>query len=94
MIGGGGSSVVILEVESGASTEFSTGAAAAINGWWVGSDLVVASVDRRCGAWRDGVSVTALAPVADNALGAVTAVASGGHMRWVVGDPRRRRRRV
>ena len=90
LIGGGGSSVVILDVESGASTTFSSGAAAAINGWWVGSDLVVASVDRRCGAWRDGVSVATLAPVADNALGAVTAVASGGLNRWVVGDSRGR----
>ena len=90
LVGGGGSSVVILEVESGASTTFSTGAAAAVSGWWVGRDLVVASVDRRCGAWRDGVCVATLAPVADNALGAVTAVASGGHMRWVVGDSRGR----
>ena len=61
-----------------------------MSGWWVGRDLVVASVDRRCGAWRDGVCVATLAPVADNALGAVTAVASGGHMRWVVGDSRGR----
>ena len=90
LIGGGGSSVTILDVASGASTEFSTGAAAAVSGWWVGDDLVVASVDRRCCAWRDGVCVATLAPVADNALGAVTAVAGGGHMRWVVGDSRGR----
>ena len=90
LIGGGGSSVTILDVASGASTEFSSGAAAAVSGWWVGPDLVVASVDRRCGAWRDGVCVATLAPVADNALGAVTAVASGGDGRWVVGDSRGR----
>ena len=90
LIGGGGSSVTILDVASGASTELSTGAAAAVSGWWVGADLIVASVDRRCGAWRDGVWVATIAPVADNALGAVTAVASGGHMRWVVGDSRGR----
>ncbi|CAH0367213.1 unnamed protein product [Pelagomonas calceolata] len=90
LIGGGGSSVVILEVESGSSTTFSTGAAAAVSGWWVGDDLVVASVDRRCCAWRDGACVATLAPVADNALGAVTAVASGGDGRWVVGDSRGR----
>ena len=90
LIGGGGSSVTILDVASGASTELSTGAAAAVSGWWVGGDLIVASVDRRCGAWRDGACVATIAPVADNALGAVTAVASGGHMRWVVGDSRGR----
>lgn len=86
----GGGKVAILDVESGAGATFSSGTAAPVAAWWVGPDLVVASVDRSCAAWRDGVRVATLAPVADNALGAITAVAGGGAGRFVVGDSRGR----
>ena len=76
LIGGGGSSVVILDVER-LFNNLRGGGAAAVSGWWVGRDGG-ASVDRRCCAWRDGTCVATLAPV-PIALGAVTAVAGGGH---------------